>query len=59
MSQRKPFFRLLDVIQKVCSDDEVTDSLPVLQKERNEMGAEIEQDFPISVQVMIENAKSN
>lgn len=58
-SQRKTFFRLLDVIQKVCSDDQVTDSLPVLQKEINEVCAEIERDFPISVQVMIENSKAN
>ncbi|XP_015765420.1 PREDICTED: uncharacterized protein LOC107344281 [Acropora digitifera] len=35
-SQRQTFFRPLDVIQKVCSDDQVTDSLPVLQKEINE-----------------------
>lgn len=48
-SQWQTFFRPLDVIQKVCSDDQVTDSLPVLQKEINEVCAEIEQDFPISV----------
>ena len=58
-SQRKTFFRLLDVIKKVCSECQDSDTLPTLEKEINEVCAEIERDFPISIQVKIKNAKSN
>ena len=58
-SQRKTVFRLLDVIRKVCSECQDSDTLPALEKEINEVCAEIERDFPISIQVKIKNAKSN
>lgn len=59
-SQRKTFFHLLDVIRKVCSECQERHTLQTLEKEINEVCAEIERDFPISIQVKIEMAiKSN
>ena len=50
-TQRKTFFHLMDILRKVCSDCQDCDTLPALEREINEVCAEIERDFPISVQV--------
>lgn len=49
--QRKTFFHLLDVLNKLTSDVQKIDELDSLEKEVAVVCTEIQRDFPISIQV--------